>query len=252
MSQYDVPPPRRNRGQLPIEDLYAAYGGRDSAADYGDRGGRRVAADRRFREPADGYQRPRREPAPEEDQRSRPRRPESRRAGSTDSPLVFEVLGAIALVGVTAAITWVAAAHHFENAAGSTQHGTAAEPATAAGAVAAARQYFALYRAGEYAALYPMIAPADRAVLAETVWTGLQRTCAQAKGLRYSVSHPVLSGATASMSVAFAGASANGTEQVTFTYSGGRWYYAPPDMQVYRGHDVAQAVVAAKAAGQCS
>ena len=119
--------------------------------------------------------------------------------------------------------------------------------------MAAATTYFALYGAGQYGAVYPLITSADRAVIAEGVWTGLHQECkSPAAGLSYKVTHPVLSGQTAVMTVGFAGAaSAIGSEQVTFAYEGGGWYYEVPNLQVYRGHTLAQAVAAQKAAGSC-
>jgi hypothetical protein len=165
--------------------------------------------------------------------------------------VVFEVLGAITLVAVTAAVTWIAAAHHFE-----TDHPASAPQVTAetaAGAVVAAQDYFDLYGAGQYSAVYPMIAPADRAEIPEAVWTGLHHQCGPSSGLTYRVSHPVLSGTTAVLSVGFSGAAAaTGSEQATFTYTAGRWFYVPANMQVYRGHDLAQAVAVAKTDGVCS
>lgn len=127
-----------------------------------------------------------------------------------------------------------------------------AEPVTASAADSAARAYFALYGAGEYAAVYPMIAPADRIKIRESVWIGLHNACKKTTGLTYAVKHPVLTGDIAVVSVGFAGAASSlGTEQITFVYTGGKWYYQPSDLRVYAHHDLAQAVAAAKAEGLC-
>ena len=97
----------------------------------------------------------------------------------------------------------------------------------------------------------PLIAAADRAVMPESVWTGLHEEC-PVSGLTYQVESPVLSSATAVMTVGYSGAAGSlGSEQVTFTYSGGRWCYEPADMNVYRDHNLAQAVAAAKGSGVC-
>jgi hypothetical protein len=127
-----------------------------------------------------------------------------------------------------------------------------AEPVTAA-ARSAAESYFALYGAGQYAAVYPMISPTDKAFIATGLWTGLHAACpSKAAGLSYTVSRPVLAGDVAVFSVGLAGAaSALGSEQVTFTYSGSKWYYSPSDLHVYKHHDLAQAIAAAKAGGLC-
>jgi hypothetical protein len=128
-----------------------------------------------------------------------------------------------------------------------------AVPHTAAAAKSAAEAYFDLYAAGQYPAVYPMIDPADRAQISEPVWVGLHYACRNraSAGRTYQVTHPVLAGSTAVVSVGFAGATALGSEQVTFAYTGGHWYYKPSDLSVYAHHDLAEAVAALKAEGQC-
>jgi hypothetical protein len=239
---YEVPPPRGERGPGPGGDASAGYGGREPA--YEDLYGRA-----RERDPGQSY-RPRRDVA-----QPAGRGPRGRSAGRGFAGRGWaELAAAVALVVVSSAVTWVVASDHYDRAAGS-QGGSSsgvAAPETAAGALSAADTYFALYGAGQYAAVYPLIAPADRAVIAESVWTGLHQSC-PVPGLTYQVKTPLVSGAMAVMAVGYSGAaSAIGSEQVTFAYSGGRWYYLPSDMSVYRGHDLAQAVTAAKAAGLCS
>jgi hypothetical protein len=131
----------------------------------------------------------------------------------------------------------------------------AAVPETAAAAKSAASAYFALYGAGQYAAVYPMIDPADRAQIQQSVWVAVHQTCRNqsSAGLTYAVSHPVAAGSDVVFSVGFAGAAAAlGSEQVTFEYVGGQWYYVPSDEHVYAGHTAAQGIAAAKADGLCS
>jgi len=54
------------------------------------------------------------------------------------------------------------------------------------------------------------------------------------------------------VTVGYSGAAASfGSEQITFTYTGGKWYYQPSDLSVYAHHNLAQALAAAKAAGVC-
>lgn len=131
---------------------------------------------------------------------------------------------------------------------------TAAEPVTKAAARSAAKAYFALYGAGQYAAVYPMIVPSSRRYISKSVWVRLHVACKNpaSAGLTYRVTHPVLAGRVAVVSVGFAGAaSALGSEQQTFTYVSGKWYYKPDDLYVYKGHDLAQAIGAAKQNGFC-
>lgn len=273
---YDVPSPRRERGPWPADEQHEGYGGREPAYEdlYGrgrDRdpghGSPRPASV--YREPDDGNRRPsddyqRAWPRPEDRQGYRPAvngtRPAGWRARSAGRQFtgrgLAELAGAVALAVVSVAVTWVVASRHYEQdgSAGSQQGSSfgVAAPETAAGALSAADTYFALYGAGQYAAVYPLIAPGDRAAIPESVWAGLHQAC-PVSGLTYKVQTPVLSGTTAVMAVGYLGAAGSlGSEQVTFTYSGGRWYYMPSDVSTYRGHDLAQAVAAAKAAGLCA
>lgn len=127
-------------------------------------------------------------------------------------------------------------------------------PDTAAAAKSAAETYFGLYAAGQYGAVYPMIAPAPRSSIREGVWVGLHARCWRltTATLSYKVTHPILDGPIAVVTVGYAGAAAAlGSEQITFKYAGGHWYYQPSDLSVYRHHDLAQAIAAAKADGVC-
>jgi hypothetical protein len=131
---------------------------------------------------------------------------------------------------------------------------TPTAPDSAAAAKSAAETYFGLYAAGQYGAVYPMIAPAARRYIRESVWVGLHNRCrpSATATLSYKVTHPILAGTVAVVTVGYAGtAAALGSEQITFKYVGGNWYYQPSDLGVYRHHDLAQAVTAAKAGGIC-
>jgi hypothetical protein len=130
----------------------------------------------------------------------------------------------------------------------------AIEHLTATAAKSAAVRYFALYGAGQYASVYPMILPSLRAQFTRAVWVGVHTRCAKpgSADLTYKVDRPVVAGPVAFMSVRSIGAAASpASEQVTFTYSKGSWYYTPSDLSVYAHHDLAQAVAAAKAGGFC-
>ena len=127
------------------------------------------------------------------------------------------------------------------------------EPQTTAAAKAAAETYFGLYAAGQYAAVYPLIAPAARRDIRERVWVGIHNRCRPTTAtLAYKVTRPILAGTTAVVTVGYAGAAAAiGSEQITFTYINGKWYYLPSDLSIYRHHNLAQAVAAAKADNVC-
>lgn len=127
-----------------------------------------------------------------------------------------------------------------------------AAPETAAAAETAAKNYFALYGAGQYAAIYPMILPADRAQISESVWVRLHQKCRNPAASHEQVTHPVLSGMVAVVTISLPGVIASLSKaKVTFTYSSGTWYYTPSDMSIYAHHTLAQAVSAATAAALC-
>jgi hypothetical protein len=128
----------------------------------------------------------------------------------------------------------------------------AAQPQTAAAALTAAKNYFALYGAQQFAAVYPMIDPADRAQINESVWVAVHQQCGPTSNLSYAVTNPVLAGTTAVVTVSLAGAASSiASEQISFVYVGGQWYYQPSDTSDYAGNTTAQAVAALTAAGNC-
>jgi len=135
---------------------------------------------------------------------------------------------------------------------------TAAAPDTAAGARAAAEHFFALYAAEQYSAAYPLLDSATRAMVPEHKWVRVHEACkSSASGLSYAVGRPVLAGkTTAVMSVSLSGvASKLGSEEQSFAYQDGGWYWAPSASDLssagnYKG-SVAQIVARLKAAGEC-
>ncbi len=129
-----------------------------------------------------------------------------------------------------------------------------AEPATAARVQKAADAYFGFYAAGQYATTYQLLSPSARATVRESTWAGAYQACINhSTQLAYDVSQPEVSGTTGVVRVAIQGAlSKLGSEEASFTYSGGRWWYVPPNMSAFQGHTTAQAVVALKAAKLCS
>ena len=137
---------------------------------------------------------------------------------------------------------------------GPTAAAAPAEPGTAAGVRSAAVAYFGFYAAGQYAITYGLMSPGARAAIPEATWIGAHEACVNhSSQLAYSVTQPVLSGSTAVVNVAIAGAlSKLGSEEASFTYSAGRWWYSPPNVATYQGHSTAQAVAALKASGQCT
>jgi hypothetical protein len=74
---------------------------------------------------------------------------------------------------------------------------------------------FALYSAGQYAAVYPMLSAQARAELPEHESVAVHEKCPpQAAGLTYKVGKPVMAGQMAVMAVSLAGvASSLGSEE---------------------------------------
>jgi len=129
-----------------------------------------------------------------------------------------------------------------------------AVPATAAGARAAATAYFDLYAAGQYAATWALLSPAAQQVVTRSTWVKVHEDCtsSSAPGLSYVIGRITLAGNIAVVKVSLAGAlSKLGSEEQSFTYSAGRWGFAPSDLSAYKGHTVAQAVAALKAMQLC-
>lgn len=141
-------------------------------------------------------------------------------------------------------------------AAAASAASTPAQPETAAGAKAAAQQYFGLYSAGQYAAAWPLLAPTAQKAVPEATWAAVHQDCpSESAGLAYDVKNVTVTGSTAIATVTLAGAAsslASGSE--AFTYAGGKWGYAPSpsDLSLYQHGSVAADVAAAKAQGYCA
>jgi hypothetical protein len=128
---------------------------------------------------------------------------------------------------------------------------------TAAAAESAAENFFALYAAEQYAAAYPMLDAQTRADVPGRKWVAVHEDCrAGASGLSYKVGKPVMAGQTAVVSVSLSGvASSLGSEEQSFVYQDGGWFWSPTasDMSAaghYKGA-VARIVARLKAAGWC-
>ena len=142
-------------------------------------------------------------------------------------------------------------------AAAASSGATAATPMTAAAARSAAQDLFALYAAGQYTAVYPLLDAQTRTEVPEHKWVAVHEDCrSPASGLSYKVGKPVMAGQIAVMTVSLDGvASSLGSEEESFVYQDGGWFWSPTasDMSAagsYKG-TVAQIVATLKAAGRC-
>jgi hypothetical protein len=134
---------------------------------------------------------------------------------------------------------------------------SAAAAMTAAAARSAAQDLFALYAAGQYADVYPLLDAQTRTEVPERKWVAVHEDCKPpVPGLSYKVGKPVMAGQLAVMSVSLAGvASSLGSEEESFVYQDGGWFWSPAASDIsaagsYKG-TVAQIVAKLKAAGQC-
>jgi len=193
-----------------------------------------------------------------------PGAPPSHRPGGGPRNSSYIVLGLSCLVVIAGVGGFIAgrktAPHPSTPAAAS----TAAAPATPAGvasstapvsaaaAQSAARAFFSLYAAGQYAATYPLLAPLARHRISEATWVAVHQRCrSSTAGLSYKVGTATLAARSAVMSVSLAGvASKLGSEEVTFVYRGGRWLYAPSDLASYQG-TAASIIARLRTAGNC-
>jgi hypothetical protein len=173
-------------------------------------------------------------------------------------------LAGIGLSAAAAVAALAGCAHSGAAAAASPAAGTTTSPApvtespapaealTGAAAGQAAVTYFDLYAAGQYGAAYSLLSPHARKVISAHVWAGVHAECKPAAAnLAYKVTHPILAGSTAVVTVSLAGTlSKLASAEETFTYSGGRWWYSPSDLSDYHA-TTAASVAALKAAGLC-
>jgi len=124
-----------------------------------------------------------------------------------------------------------------------------AEPLTTAGAKAAADKYFELYSARRFAAVYPMLSPADRAKISEAVWVGVHQVCTANGDISSKVTKVTLAGDTAAVTVDI-GSLVLVVEPQTFTYINGQWYYTVPNLSFYRP-TTTETITALRSTGAC-
>lgn len=127
-------------------------------------------------------------------------------------------------------------------------------PDTAAAAKAAAEQFFALYSAGQWAAAWKLLAPADRKQAPERVYEAVHQGCpSRAAGLAYNVQKITLAGSTAVVTYSISGAaSALGSATMALAWTPAGWGVEPNEMGIYSHGSAAADIAAAKAAGECA
>jgi len=129
-----------------------------------------------------------------------------------------------------------------------------ASPKTQAQARAAAAQFYGLYSAGHFAAVWDLLSPATKHRVSRRVWVSVHDACPSAGAGKARVIKAVtVFGSSAITTETIAGAAAKlHTAEDVFDYTHGRWSYSPEDLSIYRQGSVGTDIAAAKAAGFCA
>ena len=127
------------------------------------------------------------------------------------------------------------------------------QPETAAAAIAAAKQYFGFYSAGDFAATWGLLAPSAQRSIGEAIWVGVHQGCPAPAGVSYRVKGAKLTGGMAAVTVAQAeDKTSMGSVTEAFSYSAGRWGLVPDDSGLYSHGSVKADIAAAKSEGYCT
>jgi hypothetical protein len=128
---------------------------------------------------------------------------------------------------------------------------TAGEPQTAAAVRADAGEYLSLYSAGQYAIIYQMLSAQARRKINERAWVAVHEGC-PGGGKVYKITRVAVTGRTAVVTAAMAGAAASLAQRETLVYTAGHWGFSPRDLSLYQHGSVAADVAAAHAQGGCA
>lgn len=128
-----------------------------------------------------------------------------------------------------------------------------ASPKTQARARAAAAQFYGLYSAGHFAAVWDLLSPAAKHRISRRVWVSVHDACPSAgAGKARIIKAVTVFGSAAITTEAVAGAAAKlHTAEDVFDYAHGHWRYSPQDLSIYQNGSAAADIAAAKAAGLC-
>jgi hypothetical protein len=124
-----------------------------------------------------------------------------------------------------------------------------ASPQVKAGARAAAAQFYALYSANRFAAIWNLLSPATKRHVSQRVWVSVHDACRDAGAGKSRI---IESGGAAIITETITRATSKpGTAEDVFGYANGHWRYSPGDPSIYYHGSVAADIAAAKAAGFC-
>jgi hypothetical protein len=121
-----------------------------------------------------------------------------------------------------------------------------------ASARAAAEQFYRLYAASDYAAVWNLLAPATKSQVTMNAWVGVHEACAAGGSGQSRVIKAVTVFGNAAVITEAAAGTADGSVEDVFNYVDGGWRYSPQAPGIYRQHSVTADVAAARTAGLCA
>jgi len=127
-----------------------------------------------------------------------------------------------------------------------------ASPHTKALARAAAEQFYGLYAASQYTALWHLLASTTRHQISRKAWVGVHEACSSAEAGKSRVIKAVTVFGNAAIVAETVSGALPGTAEDVFNYTDGRWRYSPQDPSIYQHKSVTADIAAAKAAGLCT
>jgi hypothetical protein len=133
----------------------------------------------------------------------------------------------------------------------------AAAPVSSAmrdGARTAAVQFYGLYSASQFSALWNLLSPAAKRQVSKSAWVSVHQACpGTAAGKSRTIKAVTAFGSAAIVTEAVAGIPANpGTAEDVFNYGDGQWSYSPGEVGIYAHGSIAADIAAAKSAGFCT
>jgi hypothetical protein len=117
---------------------------------------------------------------------------------------------------------------------------------------AAAEQFYGLYAASQYAALWNLLAPTTKHQVSSRAWIGVHQACSTIGAGKSRVIKAVTVFGNAAIVAETVTGVLSGTAEDIFNYTDGRWRYTPQDPGIYRHRSVTADIAAAKAAGLCT
>jgi hypothetical protein len=133
----------------------------------------------------------------------------------------------------------------------------AAAPVSSAmrdGARTAAAQFYGLYSASRFSALWNLLSPAAKRQVSKNAWVSVHQACpGTAVGKSRTIKAVTAFGSAAIVTEAVAGTPPSpGTAEDVFNYGDGKWSYSPGEVGIYGHGSIAADIAAAKSAGFCT